>query len=1159
MQNSDAAGQAPDAPPPRKVKLRYAGIGSRETPGAIATQMIRLAEKLAADGWELRSGGASGADSAFEVGSRRGDPRGQSGPATEIWLPWPGYNDREGAGCRVLHEYGRRAAERIAEGAHKNWGQCSQAVRKLHARNAAIILGDDLDTPVDAVVCWTPGGRDRGGTGVGLRIAAARGIPVLNLATTPMPEVERLLGLYARARRADEADRSELQLALEDAIDPDVRRENERPDGSSRRFVPSRTRAEEIDATAAGPVSMAEKRRLDAFRQSAARQDAERRGETDHSYMDDAYGPRKGKPIPRLEPAGTAEPADPILAAAYGTPDSEPATEPGDSPPAQRPQARIDYPLPGVHWWPDGDSRAGRELAGWLARNGETVKRQANALQSIFGEVAAINRTENRQTGELADVFAEAAGEASADDPGVESEALERHAPDALALARVVQMHAVGIMRAGGPTAHHAAAIAELPRVPARAAPEVDRTRIRPGESNYTGAPEVRAAGREALQREGGGRVHPDAAVHPTAKVDRTATLGRGAAVGAHSVVEAGALVEDARVGDHVIVGRHARVTNGSVVSAPGASDTTLVGARTHVVNATIGEGAILGKNVRVGERRDPGPRNDAGAESPDGQAPPPEDRTEVGSKTTLGDRVILDRGVSVGRHVVMESDTTAANGVVIDSHATVRHNCELGGRNRDVVAEPTVGKAARLEPGVALDHNATVADGVVVPADTLANRDQRASYPEGDRQADAEPAWAPPQRSDQPAVAITTDAIRRQNREGITEPPAPPAKKGEPPAPKPALVHPDAQVDPTAILGPGCVVAKGARVEAGARIGAGASIGRWTRVMKSATVGIDAVLDRHVTVETGAAIGQGVVLEHHVRAGAGARIGEGTAAGSHVQVGEDARVGRECSLGRGTKVGPGAELGLRVSTGRVPPDGSFETRQNARGARIAQAGCTIGQDAVVASGAALGAGAQLGRGAVLKAGRHREAVMGAHAQVGDETVIEGPVGAHAQVGARTTMLGRIDAGLPEGAARVGDDVQVGRGTLIEIESVVENGATLGENNLVARGTEIGKKVDTGAGVLMHAGTRVLEGAEVDTGAVLHRGVFVPAHGTVAAGEVVREENPVRAAMRQRENRTLSRGAGEDAAERSGAATAAHERAGRTAAERTDRTGRRDS
>lgn len=51
----------------------------------------------------------------------------------------------------------------------------------MHARNMHQILGIDLKTPVDMVICWSPG---HGGTEQALRLARAYGIHIVNLATT---------------------------------------------------------------------------------------------------------------------------------------------------------------------------------------------------------------------------------------------------------------------------------------------------------------------------------------------------------------------------------------------------------------------------------------------------------------------------------------------------------------------------------------------------------------------------------------------------------------------------------------------------------------------------------------------------------------------------------------------------------------------------------------------------------------------------------------------------------------------------------------------------------------------------------------------------------------------------------------------------------------
>lgn len=164
--------------------LCYAGIGARATPTDVLSDMTVIAAWLARTGWHLSSGGADGADTAFAGGA----PAGRR----TIWLPWRGYNEHRGPDCRVLSAAAMAACIEIAAPLHPAWERCSPAVRKLHARNAAV-LGLTLHRPVDAVVCWTVGGRDEGGTGMGIRIAESRGIPVLNLGSmTPRAVCERL-------------------------------------------------------------------------------------------------------------------------------------------------------------------------------------------------------------------------------------------------------------------------------------------------------------------------------------------------------------------------------------------------------------------------------------------------------------------------------------------------------------------------------------------------------------------------------------------------------------------------------------------------------------------------------------------------------------------------------------------------------------------------------------------------------------------------------------------------------------------------------------------------------------------------------------------------------------------------------------------------------
>ena len=172
--------------------LRYAGIGARATPTGVLADMTVMAGWLARTGWHLASGGAEGADSAFAAGA----PAGQR----TVWLPWRGYNGHRGPDCRVLSAAELSACMEIAAPLHPAWERCSPAVRKLHARNVAILLGDGLDRPADAVVAWSERGEAVGGTGMGIRIAEDRGIPVLNLGTmTPRAVCERLAAIRRAA------------------------------------------------------------------------------------------------------------------------------------------------------------------------------------------------------------------------------------------------------------------------------------------------------------------------------------------------------------------------------------------------------------------------------------------------------------------------------------------------------------------------------------------------------------------------------------------------------------------------------------------------------------------------------------------------------------------------------------------------------------------------------------------------------------------------------------------------------------------------------------------------------------------------------------------------------------------------------------------------
>jgi hypothetical protein len=165
-------------------RLTYAGIGSRDAPPTELARMEAVGAILQRQGWTLRSGGAEGADSAFERGADRAAREDGTTARKEIYIPWNGFQKRsdQEPGVILASALPRaREAMEMAKRYHPAWERLSQGARLLQSRNGHQILGRDLDDHSDVVICWTEGGAIKGGTGQALRIAQDLGIPVLNL------------------------------------------------------------------------------------------------------------------------------------------------------------------------------------------------------------------------------------------------------------------------------------------------------------------------------------------------------------------------------------------------------------------------------------------------------------------------------------------------------------------------------------------------------------------------------------------------------------------------------------------------------------------------------------------------------------------------------------------------------------------------------------------------------------------------------------------------------------------------------------------------------------------------------------------------------------------------------------------------------------------
>ena len=141
----------------------YTGVGSRNCPKSIIDLMTAIAKKLEGNGFTLRSGGALGADQAFESGTTQA--------------------------AIYKAEHATPAAMKIAAQFHPVWHKCSEYARKLHGRNTFQVLGGKLNNPSTFLMCWTQDGCvthatrtiKTGGTGTALSIADYYNVPIFNL------------------------------------------------------------------------------------------------------------------------------------------------------------------------------------------------------------------------------------------------------------------------------------------------------------------------------------------------------------------------------------------------------------------------------------------------------------------------------------------------------------------------------------------------------------------------------------------------------------------------------------------------------------------------------------------------------------------------------------------------------------------------------------------------------------------------------------------------------------------------------------------------------------------------------------------------------------------------------------------------------------------
>ena len=175
----------------------YTTIGSRETPAHIQMQMAYLGYSLSAEGHVIRSGGARGADAAFQLGSMA-----TGLPNREIYLPNATFTMSPNgskipldadpthvvptetamiSAVELLRDNGI-GRSRIRPGITAQDLLRRDPVVRLFARNAFQVLGYNLTTPSTELIGYMPLFGPPGGSKIAFDLAAAYGIPTFNLA-----------------------------------------------------------------------------------------------------------------------------------------------------------------------------------------------------------------------------------------------------------------------------------------------------------------------------------------------------------------------------------------------------------------------------------------------------------------------------------------------------------------------------------------------------------------------------------------------------------------------------------------------------------------------------------------------------------------------------------------------------------------------------------------------------------------------------------------------------------------------------------------------------------------------------------------------------------------------------------------------------------------
>lgn len=178
------------------TKSSFAGIGTSRTTEKECRQLSLISLCMVLSGHRVLSGCAHCSDHAFEFGAKvaydfihsRDDsdlPKDYTKVFTGF-LPWQGFNLRPNTS-----EYPKldlTNALHLTAKYHPVFDKLTDPIKRLMARNAMQVLGQELNSKVSCIICSTSDGANAankissktGGTGQALRIAHDYGVPIYN-------------------------------------------------------------------------------------------------------------------------------------------------------------------------------------------------------------------------------------------------------------------------------------------------------------------------------------------------------------------------------------------------------------------------------------------------------------------------------------------------------------------------------------------------------------------------------------------------------------------------------------------------------------------------------------------------------------------------------------------------------------------------------------------------------------------------------------------------------------------------------------------------------------------------------------------------------------------------------------------------------------------